>query len=147
MFLAKANVVSVYILFFLYTHFANLFLFYNYPMKQPSMFHRNYLIRFEYNDKDTDDADDYDKINPVAYIIAIIQKQQAKKTATLPKNNISDLMEVIVYNFIKLSGVQANSAKRIVILLSNKTKYDPKILSNMSDLLQINCMEALAFMF
>ena len=53
----------------------------------------------------------------------------------------------MVHNYIKSAGVQANPAKRIVMLLSNKIKYDPKILSNMTELLQTNRMEAIALMF
>ena len=110
------------------------------------MFHKADLDRFPYHDNDLDD--DIDSINnPVGPIIAAIQKQQAKKTATLPKNNISGPMGVMVHNFIKLAGVQANPAKRIVALLANKPKYDPKSLSNMTELLQTNHMEAVALMF
>ena len=120
-------------------------------MKQPDMFHKYDLNGYVYdNDIDTDDNDNEDNFNnnnPVGPIIAAIQKQQAKKTARLPKNNISDPMGVMVHNYIKLAGVQANPAKRIVTLLSNKVKYDPKILSNMTELLQTNRMEAIALMF
>ena len=42
-------------------------------------------------------------------------------------------MGVMVHNYIKLTGVQANSAKRKMIFSSNKSKYDPKILSNMTE--------------
>ena len=108
------------------------------------MFHK-----FQYDDNIdiNNDSDVVDNTNPLDSIIAAIQKQQAKKTATLPKNNISDPMGVMIHNFIKLAGVQANPAKRIIVLLSNKDKYHPKILSNMSELLQTNRMEPLALMF
>tara|TARA_B000000565_G_scaffold9507_1_gene7250 strand:- start:1657 stop:2595 length:939 start_codon:yes stop_codon:yes gene_type:complete len=112
------------------------------------MFHKYDLNGYDYdNDTDDNDDDQNNNNNPVGTIIAAIQKQQAKKTARLPKNNISDPMGVMTHNYIKLAGVQANPAKRIVTLLSNKTKYDPKILSNMTDLLQTNRMEAIALMF
>ena len=61
-------------------------------MKQPSMFHKSHFDRSAYDsDNDTDD-DDYDDNNPLSPIIAAIQQQQGKKTATLPKNNTSDPM-------------------------------------------------------
>ena len=53
MLLTKANFVSVYMLTYLY----------NYPMKQPSIFHKNDLERFAYDDKDSDD--DYDNNNQI----------------------------------------------------------------------------------
>ena len=113
-------------------------------MKQSNMFHKFNLDHYVYDD---DIEDERDNDNPVGSIIAAIQQQQAKKKARLPKNNISDPMGVMVHNFIKLAGVQANSAKRIVMLLSNKQKYEPKLLSNISELLQTNRMEPLALMF
>ena len=113
-------------------------------LKQSSMFHKFNLDHFIY-DNDVEENDDND--NPVGPIIAAIQQQQARKNARLPKNNISDPMGVMVHNFIKLAGVQANSAKRIIMLLSNKQKYEPKLLSNISELLQTNRMEPLALMF
>ena len=68
-------------------------------------------------------------------IIAAIQKQQAKKkTSRLSKNNISEPMWVVVHNYINFAGVQAYSAKIIVTSLSTKSKYDPKTLSNMTEL-------------
>ena len=112
--------------------------------KQSNMFHKFNLNDFNGDDNiETDDEND----NPVAPIIAAIQNQRAKKIARLPKNNISDPMGVMVHNFIKLAGVQANPAKRIITLLANKQKYDPKLLSNISELLQTNRMEPLALMF
>ena len=56
-------------------------------------------------------------------------------------------MRVMIHNVIKLANIQTNSAKCIVMLLSNKSKHDPKILSNMSELLQTNRMKALPLMF
>ena len=138
--------VSVHILFFC-IHFAYIIYFIVHFMKQSSMFHRDDLLWSQNDDVNTDDGDNVNITNPVGPIIADIQKQQAKKTARLPKNNISDPMGVMIYNFIKLAGVKANPAKRIITLLSNKDKYDPKILSNMSELLQTNRFEPLALMF
>ena len=46
----------------------------------------------------------------------------------------------MVHIHIKSAGVQANPAKRIVTLLTNEMKHDPKILSNMTELLQTNRM-------
>ena len=59
-------------------------------------------------------------------IIVGIQKQQAKKTARLTQNNISDPMGVMVHDNFTLAGVQANPLIRIVTLSSNKMKHDPK---------------------
>ena len=56
-------------------------------------------------------------------------------------------MGVIIHNFIKLAGVHAMPAKRIITLLSDKDKYDPKLLSNMSDLLNTNRFEPLAILY
>ena len=131
----------------LYIYFANLIYL---CTKQPSMFHKNDLNRFTYDDDVETDIDDFNHNNdnnPVGSIIKDIQKQRAKKTATLPKNNISDPMGVMIHNLIKLTGVNAIPAKRIILLLSKKSKYDPKILSNMSELLQTNRMEIIALMF
>ena len=66
-------------------------------------------------------------------IIAAIQKQQAEKTARLPKIYISDPSGVMMHDHIKLADVQANPAKRIGTFLSNKIKYDPEMLSNMTN--------------
>ena len=120
-------------------------------MKQPNMFHKHDADDFTYDAEDTDD-DAYNNNNntnndPVNPIVAAIQRQQAKKTARLPKNNVSDPMRVIVHNHVKLAGVQAKSAKRIITLLANKSKYDPKTLSNMTELLQTNAMKAIALLF
>ena len=115
-----------------------------YMMKQCNMFHKYNLDHYVYND-DTEEEQNND--NPVGSIIAAIQQQQAKKNARLPKNNISDPMGVMVHNFIKLAGVQANSAKRIIKISSNKQKYEQKLLSNTPELLQTNRMEPLALMF
>lgn len=115
-------------------------------MKQPNMFHKKDLEGFIYNNSDEEDYDNSNN-NPILPIIADIQKQQAKKTAKLPKNNISDPMGVMIYNYMRTSGVQAESAKRIIQLLADKPKFDPKLLSNMSELLQTNRMEILALMF
>ena len=110
------------------------------------MFHKDDLLRAQYDTYSDDNQNDIN-INPITSIISAIQKQQAKKTARLPKNNISDPMGVMIHNFIKLAGAQATPAKRIILLLSNKDKYDPKCLSNMSELLQTNRLEPLALMF
>lgn len=115
-------------------------------MKQPSMFHKSDLERFAYDDNSDVDTN-YNNNNPIVPIIADIQKQHAKRTAKLPKNNISDPMGVMVHNYMRTSGVHANPPKRVVQLLAKKVKYDPKILSNMSELLQTNRMEILALMF
>ena len=135
--------LGIHLIFFVY-YFANLFTF---RMKQPNMFHKNDLGQFIYDDDDSDDEEDYNNNNPVIPIIEAIQKQQAKKTAKLPKNNISHPMGVMVHNYIKLAGAHAVPAKRIIQLLSNKVKYEPKILSNMSELLYTNRIEILALMF
>ena len=69
-------------------------------MKQPDTFHKCDLngyacvadIDTDDNDDDNDDNDDdYNNYNnnPVGPIFAAIQKQQAKKTARLSKNDIS----------------------------------------------------------
>ena len=146
---SEVEFLSVYILF-IYIHFANLFIFFHY-LKQPDMFHKYYLNGYACDGDDDAAADDVDHNNDdnglVGPIIAAIQKQQAKKTARLPKNNISDSLRVIVHNSIELAGRPANPAKRIVTLLSNEMKYDPKILSNVTELLQTNRMKAIAFMF
>ena len=95
------------------------------------MFHKHDIDDFIYDAEDTDDDvyddDDVIKNDPVDPIVAAIQKQQAKKTARLPKNNISDPMGVIMHHYIKLAGVQANSAKQMMTLHANKSKCDPKI--------------------
>ena len=66
-------------------------------MKQPEMFHKYDLNGYAYDvDNETDDSDadhNNNNNNPVCPIIAASQKQQAKKTARLPKNNISVSME------------------------------------------------------
>ena len=133
---------SIHLIFLFTTSLTYLYI---YIMKQSSMFHKFNLDHYAY-DKDSDDDHDNND-NPVGSIIAAIQKQQAKKKARLPKNNISDPMGVMVHNFIRITGVHANAAKRIIMLLSNKSKYDPKVLSNMSELLQTNRLEPLALMF
>ena len=120
-------------------------------MQQPDMFHKYDLNGYTYdNNIDADDDDDDFNINNKnsrGPIIADIQKQQAKKTARLSKNNISVPNGVMLHNYIKLAGVQANPAKRIVTLSSNKMKCDPKMLSNMRELLQTNRMEGISLMF
>ena len=98
------------------------------------MFHKYDLNGHAYDDNvDTGDNDDDFNINnnnPEGPVIAAIQKQQAKKTARLPKYNISDPMRVMVHNYINLAGVQANPAKRIVTLWSkNIVKYH-RIITN-----------------
>ena len=80
-------------------------------------------------------------------VIATIQKQQAKNTVRLPKKTISDPMGIMVPIYVNLAGVQMNAAKRVLTLLSNKSKCDPKMLSNMTELLQTNGMAAVALMF
>ena len=52
-----------------------------------------------------------------------------------------------IHVYIKLAGVPPNPAKRIVTASSNNVKYDPKMLSNMTELLQTNIMKAVALMF
>ena len=56
-------------------------------------------------------------------------------------------MGVMVQNHVKLAGVQANFAKCIVTGSSRKLKYDPKMLFNMTNLLQTNRMQAVALIF
>ena len=56
-------------------------------------------------------------------------------------------MGVIVYNSIKLAGGHAIPAKVVITLLANKEKYDPKLLSNMSDLLNTNRFEPIAILY
>ena len=53
----------------------------------------------------------------------------------------------MVHDYIKLAGVQANSAKRIMTLSSNESKYDPITSSNTTELLQTNRIEPVALMF
>ena len=53
----------------------------------------------------------------------------------------------MLHDYIKLAGVQADPAKRIVTLLSKEMKYDPKMLSITTELLQTNRMKAIALMF
>ena len=115
------------------------------------MFHKCNLNGYAYDDDDAaadndDDHNDADN-DPVGLIIVAMQKQQAKKIDKLSKNDISDPLGVMVHNYIKLAGVQATPERRIATLLSNEVKYDPKILSNMTDLLQRNRRQAIVFMF
>ena len=53
----------------------------------------------------------------------------------------------MVLNYIKLTSVLANPAKRIVTLSSNEVKCDPQMLSNMTEISQTNRMKAMALMF
>ena len=115
-------------------------------MKQPSMFHKNDMARYYVGSSD-DEQDNDDYSNPIGPVFDAIQKQRAKQRARLPKNNISDPVGVIIHNFIKLAGVHAIPAKIIISLLANKDKYDPKLLSNMSDLLNTNRFEPLAILY
>ena len=102
------------------------------------------------NDDATDDEDkddyDYDDNDPVGPITADIQKQQAIKTVRLLKKGFFDPMAVTVHDYNELDGVQANSAKHIVTLLSNELKYDSKMRVNMTELLQTNRMRAVALL-
>ena len=114
------------------------------------MLHKYDLNGYAYDDDDFNAADDDDQDNehdPVGLIIAAIQKHQAKKTARLSKNNIFDPMGVVMHDYINLAGVQAKSSKLIVTSLSNKSKPDPKTLSNMTELLQTNGIKTIAHVF
>ena len=85
--------------------------------------------------------------NPVSSIVAAIHKQRVKKTAALPKNTIADPAGVIIYEHLKLAGVKADPLKRIISLMANKEKFDPKILSDVSQLVSTNYFEAFALLY
>ena len=80
-------------------------------MKQPSMFHKG--ERGHYRSSD-DDIYDRDFDNTICPIFDAIQKQRAKQRATLPRNSISDPVGVMVHQYIKIAGVKARPAKRIL---------------------------------
>ena len=61
--------------------------------------------------------------------------------------HISDPMRVTAHDCIKLAGVQANSAKRIITSLSCNSKYDQKVLANMTDSLWTNRIKPVALIF
>ena len=71
----------------------------------------DFMYDAEDTDDDVHDNDDINNNNPLSPIIAAIQKQQARETARLTKNNTSDSMQVIVHDYVKLAGVQTNPAK------------------------------------
>ena len=54
---------------------------------------------------------------------------------------------MIVYAYIKLAGVKADSIKRIIQLLSGKDKFEPKILSDLSQFTRFNRIENLALLY
>ena len=114
-------------------------------MKQANMFHKDSASPFLYNSSDDNQKEEYD--NPLTNLIASIQNQQQKRKVRLPRNNISDPMGLMIHNFIKFAGANSISTKKIISLLSNKGKYDQKLLSNVSDLLYSNRLEPLAIMF
>ena len=115
------------------------------------MFHRDNL-RVTFEDDRDDDIDpinlnDNNDNNPVGSIVAAIHKQQVKKTAALPKNTIADPAGVIIYNYIKLAGVKADPMKKVITLLANKDKFEPKLLSDVSQFLSSNRIEAFALVY
>ena len=112
-------------------------------MKQPSMFHKGDR---SYEKGSDDDIYDMDFDNPIGPIFDAIQKQRAKQRATIPRNSISDPVGVMIHQYIKTAGVKARPAKRILALLSEKGKYEPKILSNLSDMLNTNRFEPITIM-
>ena len=77
------------------------------------------------NDNDT---------NQVSNIVAAIHKHQLKKNANLSKDAIADPAGVILYEYIKLAGVKADSLKQVVKLLTNEKKIDPKTSSDISQI-------------
>ena len=119
-------------------------------MKQQSLFHRDDVNDFTSGNEEADDDyndDNKDNDDTVCPIIKATQKQQAKKTTRLLKKTIFNLTRVMVCNYIKLTGVQANSAKCLMTSSLNKSKYDPKMLSNMIESLQTNITKPVALMF
>ena len=74
-------------------------------------------------------------MNQVCSTVVATHEQQAKKTAALPKNTTVEPSGVIVYDHINLPCVKADSMKRIVCLLPNKEKFEPKLLSYVSQII------------
>ena len=136
----------------IYIFFFCLFLFFSIII-QPSMFRKDDVrVRFIDDDKNDDvinlePPSNTNNDNPVGSIVAAIHKQRVKKTAALPKNTIADPAGVIIYEHVKLAGVKADSMKKIITLLANKENFDPKILSDVSQLIDKDVIEGLALLF
>ena len=117
------------------------------------MFNKNDLhVSFIDDNKDDEMIDltssnEMEDENPVSSIVAAIHKQRVKKTAALPKNTIADPAGVIIYEFLKLAGVKADPLKRIISLMAKTDKFDPKILSDVSQLVSTNHFEAFALLY
>ena len=108
----------------------------------------HFLDNMDTNDSENEsDIDDDVLSNPVGSIVAAIHKQQSKKTAALPKNTITDPAGVILYDHIKVAGVKADALKRMVCLLMNKKQFQPKLLSDVSQIAAPNRIEGLAMIY
>ena len=119
----------------------------------PSMFHKDDLRVHCLADINIDESDDEPisdndlMSNPVGSIVAAIHKQQSKKTAALPKNTIADPAGVILYDHIKVAGVKADALKRMVSLLLNKKQFQPKLLSDTTQIIASNRIEGFAMVY
>ena len=117
------------------------------------MFHKDDL-HVHFMDDDNDNDSDNEPLsgtdvasNPVGSIVAAIQKQQSKKNAALPKNTIADPAGVILYEHIKIAGVKADALKTMIGLILDKKPFQPKLLSDVSQVVSTNRIEGLAMVF